>query len=81
MIEKLAYGRIYFTNDRVVIAYMPYAKLHFIEVLYTDPKKLKSLKNVVIYAKNKESKNYYFEVENELLADEILKIYKQYRIK
>ena len=81
MIEKLAYGRIYFTNDRVIIAYMPFAKLHFIEVLYTEPNKLKSFKNVVLYSKNKESKNYYFEVENELVADEILKVYKKYRIK
>ena len=81
MIEKLAYGRIYFTNDRVIIAYMPFAKLHFIEVLYTEPKKLNSFKNVVLYAKNKESKNYYFEVENELVADEILKVYKKYRVK
>lgn len=76
--EKVTYSKIYFAKDKVVILYMPYIKLHKIEIPYSDPIRLKSNKNTIIYRTNK-NKKYYFLVANELVANELTRIYRNYR--
>ena len=78
--EKMAYCKMYFAKDRVIILYMPYVKMHRIEIPYSDTLRLKSNKSTVIY-RNKNNKKRYFLMPNELVANELIRTYKKYKTK
>ena len=76
--EKMGYSKVYFTKDKVVILYMPYVKMHKIEIPYSDPLRLKANKKTIVY-RNQKNKKYYLLMPNELVANELIRTYKKYR--
>jgi len=78
LFESMCESRLYFTDDKMIIAYVFYGKLKTIEVAHLDHKKVSSSENYVILEIPGQKGKRYFEAMNELVADEIKQLYKNY---
>ncbi len=75
MDDRLVRGRIYITKEKLIIAYFNVFKIKTKEIQYKNFKQVEVKKNVLIF-KSANYKNNYFEVENELIADDVYKVFK-----
>ena len=73
--DSLAKGRIYITKDKLIITRLGLFKIKTVEVEYKNFKQIEVKRNVLIF-KFPNNKKKYFEVKNELVADEIYKVFK-----